>query len=70
MTKCQFCENYDFLRDIEKEYDFIKRSYSAAIVCHSWIKERGKRNASRTVIYRKYGVGFKLNYCPECGRKL
>lgn len=29
-----------------------------------------KRHAGRTTDYRNRGIGYKLNYCPECGRKL
>ena len=44
--------------------------YTVALVRHSWFQKRGKRSAGRTVDYRYRGLGFKLKYCPECGKWL
>lgn len=37
---------------------------------HMCSKYKTKRQAGRTVDYRNQGLGYKLNYCPECGRKI
>ena len=75
---CKFCESlqdwsqiHEFNnRDIPKEEE-TKHEYTVALVIHSWCpKYKTKRQAGRTVDYRNQGLGYKLNYCPECGRKL
>ena len=82
MTECKFCEAMQSNHQIMKiarswatEYELQKYGkymieYSVAIVKRTWHKKNGKRHASRTVQYRNKGIGYKLNYCPECGRKL
>lgn len=44
--------------------------YSVAIVKHSWYKKNGKRSGGRTTDYRYRGLGYALNYCPECGKRM
>jgi hypothetical protein len=44
--------------------------YSVAIVKRSWYKKKGKRSACRTTDYKYRGVGYALNYCPECGKRI
>ncbi len=53
-----------------QEYGKYEIEYSVAIVKRSWYRKRGKKHACRTVEFRNRGLGFELNYCPECGRKL
>ena len=48
----------------------LKEEYTVALVSHTWSVSRGKRSASRTVDFRNKGLGYKLNYCPECGKEL
>lgn len=72
---CTFCEIYNFQKDMRrqsnKESDVkIYNEYTVAMVIRSWTKEKGKRRASRTTDYRHLGIGYKLNFCPECGRCL
>ena len=50
--------------------DQVLHAYSTALIIHSWLKSMGKASASRLVDYRHKGLGFKLNYCPECGRQM
>lgn len=74
---CKFCEaletwkycNKTFNKTRPKE-ERLKEEYTVALVSHTWSASKGKRNASRTVDYRNKGLGYKLNYCPECGKEL
>ena len=43
---------------------------TVALVIHNWYKKLGKKTAGRSTDYRYRGLGYKLNYCPECGKKL
>lgn len=45
-----------------------KHEYTVALIDRAW--KRSKSNASRWVDYRNKGIGFKLNFCPECGREI
>lgn len=75
---CAFCEAYDTqnkiydFKDKHPEYYEEKLFYeiTVAMVIRTWTKSRGKAHAGRTTDYRFRGLGYKLNYCPECGRKL
>lgn len=75
---CKFCEAMRVNRqcdEIDKSPDKLAcgkymSEYTVAIVKHHWYSKMGKRNASRTTDYRHMGLGYKLNYCPECGRKM
>lgn len=68
---CAFCERMALAKFIEdKIYCGYRHEYTVALVDRHWTRERGKRNAVRGVDFRWRGLGFKLNYCPECGRKL
>lgn len=75
---CKFCEAMKVNRQCDEitqspdEFPYGKRmsEYTVAIVKRHWYSKRGKRTASRTVDYRHMGLGYKLNYCPECGRKM
>ena len=78
MNSCKFCETFDFYKQImsdplpfhtEKPITMCDE-YTVAMVIHHWYKDRGKKSASRTTNYRYRGLGFKLRYCPECGKKL
>lgn len=74
---CRFCESYDlhkrvgeFKQDRGLYDEEWNQELTAALVIHDWTKRQGKKNAARTTDYRYRGLGFKLNYCPECGKKL
>lgn len=79
---CVFCERLSEIKEVHKiaqSWDTEERlatlgkylqELTVAIVDRTWYQKRGKKSASRTTHYRNQGIGFKLNYCPECGRKL
>lgn len=75
---CAFCESLESRKHIRAiwkkhgdEFDKgLRDEYTVALVVHTWHKDRGKRNAGRTTDYRYRGLGYKLNFCPECGRGL
>lgn len=78
MSDCEFCSSYKTYNQIyafrknHPEYYGNERLYheiTVAMVVRSWLKGR-KRTAGRTTDYRYRGCGYKLNYCPECGRRL
>lgn len=78
MNDCKFCDAYQSQQNIYKfrqghpEYYGNERLYheiTVAMVTRSWLKGH-KAHAGRTTDYRYRGIGYKLNYCPECGRKL
>ena len=75
---CKFCESLESWKNIHEFHnqditkaEKMKHEYTVALLIHSWCpKYKTKRQASRTTDYRNQGLGYKLNYCPECGRKL
>jgi hypothetical protein len=75
---CAFCsalagykEAAAFYRKYDKDgLGTVKRDYTVALVIRSWTPERGKAHAGRMTDYRNRGVGYKLNFCPECGAEL
>lgn len=81
-AECKFCEAMKANRQIEeisrswmtdserKQYGKYTVEYTVAIVKRSWYTKMGKSNSGRNTEYRYRGLGFKLNFCPECGRKL
>ena len=75
---CDFCDAYRLRQDyhrkaIKREEDPLDRAYkqeiTVAMVIRNWFPGR-KRNAGTTTDYRYRGCGYKLNYCPECGKNL
>ncbi len=62
--KCTFCEDLNHIdersSDIQKQG--IRKDYSIALVNRCY---RGKNICSQISHY-----GYKLRYCPECGRKI
>ena len=78
MSDCAFCEALKSNMQIraflnkqrEKDHEEkIYEDYTVALVSRSYLKGR-KSHASRTTDYRYAGIGYKLNYCPECGREV
>lgn len=77
---CKFCEAYNrykYVDDFKERFDLehgetdkVIREYTVAIVVHGWFKSKGKKSAGRSTDYRYRGLGYKLNFCPECGKKL
>ena len=82
MSACKFCEAMKVNRQIEevsrswttdeesKHYGKYMVEYTVAIVKRSWYRKNGKRRSGRSVEFRYRGLGFELNYCPECGQIL
>lgn len=81
-STCKFCEAMKVNRQVEKiseswqtdeerkKYGRYITEYSVAIVKRSYYQKIGKRKSGRNVQFRYRGLGYELNYCPECGRKL
>ena len=75
---CKFCESLENWQDIHKfdnahapKDEKKKHEYRVALLIYSWCpKHKTKRQASRLADYRSKGLGYKLNYCPECGRRM
>ena len=70
---CKFCEameRYRRANAIMKKHDpEAEYRYSVAIVKRFFVK--GRRGCLGTEAdFRYRGCGYKLNFCPECGRKL
>lgn len=81
MKRCKFCEamksykqieefTHEWNADTEKRLGKYMTVYSVAIVKHSWYRKLGKKHAGRSTDYRYRGLGYALNYCPECGKSL
>lgn len=66
--KCRFCEALEIYRRIQK-IDPQKRIYSVAIVKRTFIDGERKARSSMTD-YNHGGCGYKLKYCPECGKRI
>lgn len=74
---CEFCRAYQSWKRAEyitNRYAEIEeknnQELNCAIVVRTWTKSKGKRNASRITDYRYRGIGYKLNFCPQCGTDL
>ena len=77
---CNFCEAiqksrqitefYNEYEPIDKELGRYMDEYTVAIVTHHWYQKKGKRSGSRSTDYRNRGLGYALNYCPECGKRM
>ena len=76
--KCAFCRSLEAHRigvaiankTNHSDGPPLLEEYTVAIVARSWIKGQSKRGAGRSTDYRYQGLGYKLNYCPECGKKI
>ena len=70
---CKFCEALERHRKvdtiIQKNYPEDEYRYSVAIVRRLFVRGFSGCRATSTD-YRYRSCGFKLNFCPECGRKL
>lgn len=66
---CAFCESLQTHKNIRAFNNELYDEYTVALVIRSYAKGK-KRTAGRTTDYRNQGIGYKLNFCPECGRRL
>lgn len=66
MKSCKFCvelESKKTLHNDTRNYDErIMHKYEVALVIRSF---RGATHAGRSTYF-----GYKLNFCPECGRNI
>lgn len=80
-SKCAFCRALSEHKEIHKmlakrakqerpELGAYRAEYAVALIESTWYEKYGKRSAGRMTDYRHRGLGYKLRYCPECGRKL
>jgi len=79
---CKFFDQIASIKDCHKiasgwatdaeraEYVKYMQELTVAIVDRTWYQKRGKKRAGRTVHFRNQGIGYALNFCPECGRSL
>lgn len=68
---CKFCDSLRTWKQVKSMEKDMKEEYKVALVIRSWNpKVRSKRHAGRTTDYRNRGIGYELNYCPECGVQL
>ena len=79
---CKFCDQIANIKDCHKiasgwatdaeraEYGKYMQELTVAIVERIWYQKQGKKRAGRTVHFRNQGIGYALNFCPECGRSL
>lgn len=73
--RCEFCESLNLKKYIENNIESWKKpklyhEHTVAMVDKTWTKITGKRGGSRVTDYKKNGIGYKLNFCPECGKDL
>lgn len=67
--ECHFCAACKSWKDAQEPNNGLLHEMVVALVIRTWRK--GHKNlASRTTDYRYRGCGYKLNYCPECGRRI
>lgn len=70
---CKFCEAMQMHRRVDailkKQDPDVEHRYSVAIVSRTFFKGRKGSQGSSTD-YRYRGCGYKLNFCPECGRAI
>lgn len=69
MEKCKFCTMLKCYKKADRLLNKItvgpKRHYrySAAIVSYVWSKDKNRESSM-------VDDGYKINYCPECGKEL
>lgn len=78
MSNCQFCAALAVRRRIGRIDNAqrkrqgkapIRNRYTVALVVHTYVSGNAA-NAGRSTDYRARGLGYALNFCPECGAKL
>ena len=78
-SHCDFCRHLENRKFFVKYYNktlkengepVIRCEMSVALVRRTWHKGVNKKCAGIDTDYRYRGIGYKLNYCPECGKYL
>ena len=68
---CECCEEIKLLQWIKSKNDDKEFEHKISVALVSTIHKRNKKTArGRTTHYQKNGIGFSLNFCPECGKKI
>ena len=75
---CPFCEELKSKRNIAKFKNAhpwyyggkFKEEYSTAILTRKWQKDTPKRDSQRIIDCGQRECGYKLNFCPTCGKKV
>ena len=62
---CKCCEEIEFLKEQEKNKN---SKFYSKIAVYGW--REGKRRIIKNAYFSYTSRTFKLNYCPECGRKV
>lgn len=71
MSECKFCEALRSWQQAKSMDSSSKQECTVALVIRSWRPPyRPKYRATRVTDFRCGGLGYKLNFCPECGRDL
>ena len=79
MKDCIFCDFYEHYKRVDRyirqeakktKSMIINHEYSVALVERAWENGTSKRNSNRATHYKNKGIGYDLNFCPECGRQL
>lgn len=71
MNSCEFCESIKKYKTIYTNDENLKHEFNIGLIINTWTNANKRwRNSSRVTDLRKFGYGYKLNYCPECGRKI
>ena len=67
--KCTFCEAYKYRLELDSSTAGLIHKLTVALVSSAKRPDE-KIFRGRITDYNAAGAGFKLNYCPECGRSL
>mgnify|MGYP007022357740 CR=1 FL=1 len=67
--KCAFCEAYKYRLELNNSTAGLIHKLTVALVSRAKRPDE-KIFRGRIIDYNARGAGFKLNYCPECGRSL
>ena len=67
--KCTFCEAYKFRLELDGSTAGLIHKYTVALVGRAKRPDE-KAFRGRITDYNDSGAGYRLNYCPECGRSL
>ena len=61
-SECVFCKAYREHIEVDRMFG-NPHNYKVALIAHS-------KSGGRTTDYNVRGIGFRLNYCPECGAEI
>lgn len=70
---CKFCEKVELWKQINEKDDYGDKKnmeFAVSLLVFTWGSGRPKTMKSRIQDYRNRGHGYKLNFCPECGKEM